>query len=125
MNRPMNILDFQARKQLLLARIALQRAELRGEMAHVRQAARVPDLLRAAIGFGSGKSFFGIDAGKDSWMGTALSLLRRYRMAAALLGGVAPLLGGRRGWQRVVRLGLITLAAAVWYGWRAARHRGR
>ena len=114
----MNAMDRHARKQVLLTRIAFERAELRGDLARVNAAARLPNLLRGAIGGSIGKSLFGAagPAGQGGWVGLALSLLRRYRVAAALLGGAAPILRGRGGWRRVVRVG--GLAAAAYFGWR-------
>ena len=110
-------LDRDARKQVLLTRIAFERVELRRDLARVRQAARLSSLLRSALGPKLGRSLFGA-GGADGWVGVALGLLRRYRIAAALLGGVAPGLRGRRGWPRILRYG--ALAAAAWFGWRAA-----
>jgi hypothetical protein len=52
-----------------------------------------------------------------------LALLRRYRVAATLFGAVAPLLRGRAHWRRIVRLGVLGVAA--WFGWRAVRNRRR
>ena len=114
----MNALDRHARKQVLLTRIAFESAELRGELARVNLAARLPNLLRGAIGGKLGKSLFGAagPAGQGGWVGLALALLRRYRVAAALLGGAAPILRGRGGWRRVVRVA--GLAAAGYFGWR-------
>lgn len=120
-----NPMDRHARKQVLLTRIAFERSELRGEFARVNQAARLPNLLRGAVGGGIGRSLFGAagPAGRGGWLGLTLSLLRRYRVAAALLGGAAPMLRGRGGWQRVVRLG--GLAAAAYFGWRVAQGRDK
>jgi hypothetical protein len=106
--------DRHAQKQLLLARIAYERLELRRDMARVREAARVPQLLRAVLGVawpGSGQG----------GLGQALALLRRYRVVATLFGVAAPLLKGRGTWRRAIRLAL--LGGAAWLGWRAARHR--
>jgi hypothetical protein len=120
----MNPIDRVARKQLLLTRIAYERIELRRDVARLQQAAHLPAMLRHAIGGGLGKSLFGAAGkpGAGGWVGTALALLRRYRLAASLLGGVAPVLRGRRGWRRIAILGV--LAAAAWFGWRTvARNR--
>lgn len=115
----MNALDRHARKQVLLTRIAFERSELRNELAQINRAARLSNLLRGAFGGTLGKSLFGAagPAGQGGWVGLALSLLRRYRVAAALLGGLAPILHGRGGWRRVARIG--GLAAAAYFGWRA------
>ena len=121
----MNAMDRHARKQVLLTRIAFERAELRGELAHVNKAARLPNLLRGAIGGHLGQSLFGAagPAGQGGWVGLALSLLRRYRVAAALLGSAAPILRGRGGWRRIVRVG--ALAAAAYVGWRLFQSRDK
>ena len=113
----MNALDRHARKQVLLTRIAFERVALRSELAQVSQAARLPNLLRHAIGGNFGKSLFGAagPAGQSGWVGPALALLRRYRLAAVLLGSAAPILRGRGGWRRIVRVG--GLAAAACFGW--------
>jgi hypothetical protein len=114
----MNALERRARKQLLLTRIAFERAELRGELASLRESARLPNLLRGALGAGLGGSLFGAARAKApaDWAALAWSLFRRYRVAATVLGAVAPLLPGRRGWRRLVRLG--GLAATAYLGWR-------
>lgn len=119
----MNPIDRAAQKQLLLARIAFQRVELRRDLARVREAARVPQLLRAALGGAPwGQALLGAGGARGAgWLGQAWVLLRRYRVLATLLGAVAPALGGRS--RRLVRLGL--LGAAAWFGWRAARTRKR
>jgi hypothetical protein len=118
-------MDRHAQKQVLLARIAYQRVELRRDLARVREAATVPQLVRAALGGGGrgwGRALLGASgAGAAGWLGQAWSLLRRYRVVATLLGAVAPALGGRS--RRIVRLGV--LGAAAWFGWRAARNRKR
>ena len=119
----MNALDRYARKQLLLTRIAFERAELRRDVARVKQSVRLPQMLRAAVGGGLGRSLFGAgSAGSSGWVGLGLTLLRRYRVAAALLSGIAPLLrrrpGRGRNWSRLFKLG--ALAGAAWFGWRVA-----
>ena len=119
----MNPIDREAQKQVLLARIAYQRLELRRDLARVREAARVPQLLRAALGGGSwSQALLGAGGTRGpGWLGQAWALLRRYRVVATVIGAVAPALGGRS--RRLVRLGL--LGAAAWFGWRAARTRKR
>ena len=119
----LNSMDRHARKQVLITRIAFERAALRSEFAHVSAAARLPNLLRGAIGGNLGQSLFGAagPAGQGGWVGLALSLLRRYRVAATLLGGAAPILRGRGGWRRVARIG--GLAAAAYVGWRLVQGR--
>ncbi len=115
-------MDRYDRKQVLLARIAFERVELQREVAHVRQAAQLPQLLRSVVGGGLGASLLGAGtAGPGGWLNLAMSLLGRYRVAAGLLAGAAPLLGGRRGWRRVVRVGVF--AAAAWLGWRVVKQR--
>ena len=133
----MNTMDRDARKQVLLTRIAFERIELRRDVARVEQAARIPNLLRAAVGAGLAPSLLkkfssrkrgGLlsgalmgDAPEGGWMGTALSMLQRYRVAAALLGSAVPLFKRRRMVTRIVKLGAV--GAAVWLGWRAWSNR--
>ena len=127
-------MDAQARKQLLLTRIALDRVELRYGAARVRQAVGAPLLWRALFGADIGKalpggSFGGAKTDGAGWLRLGLTLLRRYRLAATVLGGLAPLLGLRRGaksgqrsvWRRAARLA--ALGTAAWFGWRALRRR--
>lgn len=118
-------LDRAARKQVLLTRIAFERADLRGELSRMNQAVRLPNLLRLAVGGGLAKSLLGsasTPAG-TGWLGAAWTLLKRYRVAAAVLGGVAPGLR-RRGWVRHgARLG--ALGAAAWFAWRQLRGRDK
>ena len=128
-------MDDFSRKQLLLTRIAIDRAELRASVVRVRQAVGVPLLVRAVLGADLGRTLFGAGAGAGGgadWLRTGLALLRRYRWAATLIGGIAPMLRarerGRKGWRRVLRLGAVAVAA--WYGWRVLRggpggHAGR
>ena len=117
-------MDRHARKQVLLTRIAFERMELRRDLARVQQATNVSSLLHAALGDNLGKTLLGaVFPGKGTWLPLALSMLRRYRVAAALVGGLAPALGGRRGWRRIVKLA--ALASAGWLGWRAAQGFGK
>lgn len=117
-------MDRHARKQVLLTRIAFERAALRSEFAHAYQAARLPNLLRGAIGGNLGRSLFGAagPGSRGGWVGLAWSLLRRYRVAATLLGSAAAILRGR-GWRRVARVG--GLATAAYFGWRFMQGRRR
>jgi hypothetical protein len=121
----MSPIDRDARKQVLLTRIAFERSELARELAQVNRAARVPNLLRGLFGGGGlGRSLLGAGgpAGQAGWVALALALLRRYRVVATLLGGVAPLLRGHGRWRRhLLQLG--GLAAAAWAGWRLVRKR--
>jgi hypothetical protein len=119
----MNAIDRHARKQVLLTRIAFDRAELARAVAQVGASARVPNLLRAALGEGVARSLFDSEgAGRTGgWLNLGLALLRRYRIAAALLGATAPLWRGRGRWRRVARIAGLTAAVAV--GWRALRAR--
>ena len=120
----MNTIERAARKQLLLTRIAYERLELRRDAAAVRDAAHLPALLRHAIGGKFANSLLGpAGPGVAGWVGTAMSLLRRYRVVATLLGGVAPVLRGRRGWRRLPML--IVLGAAGWFGWKLVQGRER
>ena len=113
-------MDPQSRKQLLLTRIALDRVELRFDMTRVRQAVSVPLLWRALVGADLGRALFsGAKTGGAGWLRVALTLLRRYRLAATILGGIVPVLRGRGGWRRVALLG--ALGVAAWFGWRAVR----
>lgn len=122
-------MDPQIRKQLLLTRISLDRVELRYGAAQVRQSVGAPLLWRALVGADIGKALFGGGAKTDGagWLRLGLTLLRRYRLAATVLGSLAPLLGLRRSangvrrsiWRRAVRLAAVGTAA--WFGWRALR----
>ncbi|HWH83509.1 MAG TPA: hypothetical protein VNU71_14860 [Burkholderiaceae bacterium] len=117
----MNALDRHARKQVLLTRIAFDRAALRDDIAGVHQAVRLPNLLRDALGGRLGRQVFGhaAAAADGGWVTLALTMFRRYRGVAALLGGLVPVLGARGGWRRGLRLA--SLAAAVYAGWRVAQ----
>jgi hypothetical protein len=117
-------MDRDARKQVLLTRIAFERIELRRDVARVQQSVHIPNLLRTVIGAKLGPSpFKGRAPGKDGWIGVALSALRRYRLAAALLGGVLPVVRGRKVWKRITTLGAI--GAAAWFGYRALTGRDK
>lgn len=119
--------DRHAQKQVLLARIAYERLELRRDMARLREATGWAGVLREIVGGGFlGRAFPGAAAGKlgaASLFGLARSLLRRYRVVSAVFGAGAAVLGGRRGaWRRLVKVGVI--GAAAWLGWQVVRSRG-
>ena len=122
----MSSAERQARKQVLLTRIAYQRNELRREFAQVRHATEPRQLLRALVGdsLGAtiGRTLFGSGApASGDLLAQGLAWLRRYRVAAALIGSVMPVLRGGSRWRRVLRIGVI--AGAAWLGWRAVRSR--
>ena len=122
--------DRDAHKQLLLTRIAIERLTLRRDAARVQRAVNVPQLLRSAVGAaGIGRALFGAGAlptSASGWLATALSLLKRYRMAAALMSGAAPMVLGRKPIRRLLRLGTLAAAGAgLWFGWRAMQRRDR
>lgn len=124
-------IDHDARKQLLLTRIAFERSLLRSDFARVGQAVSVPHLLRAALPGGVGQALFGanqLPANTAGWVALALGLLRRYRTAAMLIGSIAPALGLRhrvgRGLRRVRLVGMIAaLGAGAWAAWQVSRRR--
>ncbi|MEP6877100.1 MAG: hypothetical protein ABI887_22285 [Burkholderiales bacterium] len=121
----MNRVDRLARKQVLLTRIAFTRNELRRDVTQLKRAVQVPQLLRAALGQKLGGTLLGAGIQGD-WLTTGLAWLRRYRVAAALVGGVTPLLrsGGR--WRRLLRFAVIAGAGWLgWLGWRVVRDRAR
>lgn len=122
--------DRDAHKQLLLTRIAIERLTLRRDTARVQRASNIPQLLRSAVGAaGIGRALFGANAmptNAAGWLATALSLLKRYRMAAAVVSGVAPMVLGRKPIRRLLKLGTLAAAGAgLWLGWRAMRRRDR
>ena len=123
-------MDDSSRKQLLLTRIALDRAELRAGAARVHQAIGVPLLWRAVVGADIGRSLFsGGPADAAGWLRAGLALLRRYRWVATVLSGVVPMLRrpgrARKGWRRLARLGAIgVVGLTAWFArraWRGAR----
>ena len=123
--------DRDAHKQLLLTRIAIERLTLRRDTARLQRAVDVPQLLRSAVGAsGIGRALFGagttLPTNAAGWLATALSLLKRYRMAAAVVSGVAPMVLGRKPIRRLLRLGSLAAAGAgLWLGWRAMQRRNR
>ena len=122
----MSSAERQARKQVLLTRIAYQRNELRREFAQVRHATEPRQLLRALVGDSLGATigrtlFGGGAAASRDLLAQGLAWLRRYRVAAALVGSVMPVLPGGGRLRRVLRIGVI--AGAAWLGWRAVRSR--
>lgn len=122
-------MDTASRKQLLLTRIALDRVELRAEVAGVRDAIGMPLLWRALVGADLGRTLLGAGpTGGAGWLRAALALLRRYRWAATIISGVVPMLRRPRPsrgiWRRVLRLGKLgAIGLATWAGWRALRGR--
>ena len=131
MNHPLP-LDSEARRQLLLTRIAFERDELRRDVERLRQATTLPRLVRSALGLRPGSGWFagagGAGAlGRDGWIHTALAWLRRYRLAStvigALFGGAAPLLRKRGRWRRLVLLAAAAGGAAYWF-WNSTRRSG-
>jgi hypothetical protein len=108
-----------ARKQVLLTRIAFERVELRRDVTRLQQAVRVPTLLRALLGIGPGRA--STPAADGNPLAFALSLWRRYRGAAVLLGSLAPLWRLARGWRRITLLAVV--GSAAWIGWRALTRR--
>ena len=132
MNRNLPV-DPEARRQLLLTRIAFERNELRREMDLLREATTLPHLVRSALGLrpGSGGWFGGAaktDArGETDWLRTGLAWLRRYRLATSvigtLFGGAAPLLRKRGRWRRLMLLGAAAGGAAYWL-WNNTRRGG-
>jgi hypothetical protein len=126
----MNGVDRHARKQVLLARIAFSRNELRHDIAQVKRAAQPAQLLHAVVGDGLGatlgrtvSSLFGRNASLGDWFGTATAWLSRYRIASSLLGSVLPMLGGGRGLRRLLKIAAI--AGTGWLGWRTLSSRRR
>ena len=120
-------MDDSSRKQLLLTRIALDRAELRADAARVHGAIGVPLLWRAVVGADIGRSLFsGGPADAAGWLRAGLALLRRYRWVATIFSGIVPMLRrpgrARKGWRRLVRLGAIgVIGLTAWFGRRAWR----
>ena len=124
----MNATERHARKQVLLARIAFTRNELRRDVEHVKRAVELPHLLRAVVGDGIGSTVNRLLAGAGNrnpaeWFSLAMAWLRRYRMATSLLGSVAPMLRGRGLVRNALRIA--ALGAAGWLGWRTMRSRGQ
>jgi hypothetical protein len=116
----MSPIERHARKQVLLTRIAFDRVELTRELAQVRHAVRLPPLLRSLLDSSLGPALFGrTPAGGTGWLGLALSLMSRSKVASTLLGGLLPVLGLGRLGRRLATLGAI--GAAGWMAWRALR----
>ena len=85
--------DRAAHRQLLQARIALERAELARDVLRLRQAARPAVLWRSALSGLLGPATPGPGTG---WLSGALALLRRYPVITSALGLLTPLLRRRR-----------------------------
>lgn len=118
----MNRTERHGRKQVLLTRIAFERNTIRHELAQVRRASSLTSLLGLAVGGNLASALFSAGTARDKGsLGLIVSLLRRYRGAATLIGGALPILGGRVGWRRVVTVAAI--GAATWLGRLAWRGR--
>ena len=125
--------DPEARRQLLLTRIAFERNELRREVEQLREATTLPHLVRSALGLrpGAGGWFGGAAAtdaqGHTDWFRIGLAWLRRYRLATSvvgtLFGGAAPLLRKRGRWRRTAFLAAAAGGAAYWV-WNNTRRGG-
>lgn len=124
-------LDLQARRQLLLTRIAFERGEMRRDLARLREATTLPHLVRSLLGLGSGSGWFGAATGADAlkrggWIATGFAWLRRYRLASAVLGtffgGAAPLLRKRGRWGRLALLA--AAGGAAYWVWSNLRRGG-
>jgi len=132
MNRSSSV-DHEARRELLLARIALERTELRRDLERLREATTLPRLVRSALGLRAGSGWFGTAAGsgdaqgRTDWMATALAWLRRYRVAstviATLFGGAAPLLRKRGRWRRLVLL--VAAGGGAYWFWNNTNRQNR
>ena len=130
MTNPM--VDIQARKLLLLTRIAAERQELTADLRQFRRAASLPTMLRSAIGPGFLSDLLGKKRGGGSagggWLSLALSLVQRYRVAATLVGSVLPMIRRRhgerrgRGLRRVLLLAVV--GGAAFAGWKFSRPGG-
>ena len=117
-----------ARKQVLLARIAFSRSELRRDVEHLKRAAELPHLLRGVVGNGISGTVGRVLAGAGGrnpaeWFTLAMGWLRRYRMATSLLASVAPMVRGRGLLRGALRVAVLGVAGAL--GWRAMRARRR
>jgi len=119
--------DLEARRQLLLTRIAFERNALRRDVERLRQATSLPHLVRSALGLRAGSGWFGAASRAGArepadWIGTALAWLRRYRLATSVLGtlfGGAPLLRKRGRWRRLVLLA--AAGGAAYWVWNNTR----
>lgn len=138
-------LDAQARKQLLLTRIALERAEWVREVdalrRHLTPAEIVGSLLQRAGGGGLATALFGHrgDAGAAApgWAGRVMALVlavRRHPLWWPVMAGVWPWLRKRRAAPGRPRsssrllLGALGVAGAAfggWWLWRGGRGGGR
>ena len=122
----MSAAERHARKQVLLARIAFSRNELRRDVEHVKRAVELPHLLRAVVGDGIGSTVSRVLSGMGGrnpaeWFTLAMGWLRRYRMATSLLASVAPMVRGRGLLRGALRVAVLGVAGAL--GWRAMRAR--
>lgn len=122
------MIDAQSHRQLLLTRIAFERAQLAADVQRLGQAASLPAIVRSVAGPGFISDWFGKQRSPraksaSGWLDLALTLLSRYRVAATLLGGIAPLLGGGRRWRRLLMAAVV--GGAGYAGWWISRPGGK
>lgn len=131
----MPMIDREARKQLLLTRIAMERAEWIREVGALRNELSPSELLasavRAAVGVRWAQALFGGQrpasaggAGSRSLVGRVFQLVwtvRRHPILWSLAGGILPWLQRRRQSPRrrvwFGGLGVLGVAAAATAGW--------
>jgi len=117
MSGPSPGFDRNARHQLLLTRIAVDRVQMSNDLQRMRHAAQPARLLAAGWAATPLASLFGAasGAGPQPWAATALAMWRRWRRVAPVVGLLAPLLPKRRWLRRTA------LLATVLAGWWASR----
>ena len=132
------MIDHEARKQLLLTRIAMERAEWMREVGDLRNELSPSELLasavRAAVGVRWAQTLFGggrpVNAGGPASRGLAGRVfqlfwtVRRHPVLWSLAGGILPWLQRRRQSPRrrvwfggLGVLGLAAVATAGWWVW--------
>ncbi len=117
-------LDLQARKELLLTRIALERVQWSHDVVMVRTAASprhmvtgavrsvLPDAWGDALFKSSGRSTRSVASGVGNGLMQAVLIARRYPVLVSLVGAIL----ARRTIRRILVFGTVgvALAAGVW-----------
>ena len=120
-------LDLQARKQLLLTRIAMERAQWSRDVVLVRTASRPRQMLKGAVRsvlpntWGnslfrtSGRSNRSVFSDVGNGVMQAVMIARRYPVVVSVIGAVL----ARRTIRRVLVAGTVSAAVAgcVWFFW--------